>query len=274
MSSSTHEARTVQERLRAALREPLLHFVLLGGLLFSLHRAWSTGDLPQERVTVDAQRRRELTALFEQRMQRKPSAEELAASEQRWIEEEVLFREGVRLDLVRSDPELRDQLIARMRAMLQGSLSGTTPSDAELEAFHATQRDRYRVPAVLTFIEYLVPTGSRADDGARELLRRLRAGEPTGLIPVTSSRRSRAELVALYGEELTDKIDALPLESWQIIRSLRGLHVVRVTERREAQDPSWREVRARVASDLLAERMRTGFQAQLAELTRRWQGEP
>jgi hypothetical protein len=46
-----------------------------------------------------------------------------------------------------------------------------------------------------------------------------------------------------------------------------------VTERREAQDPTWREVQARVSSDLLAERMRNGFQAQLAELTRRWQGE-
>src|SRR5262245_36635766 len=98
-------------------RQPFLHFVVLGALTFTAHRWLERRE--EQRLMVSSQTRRELAALFEQRQRRAPTEDELAESTRRWVEDEVLFREGLRLDLLHTDGELRAEVIARVRALLQ-----------------------------------------------------------------------------------------------------------------------------------------------------------
>jgi PPIC-type PPIASE domain len=262
-----------------AAREPLLHFVLLGGLVFGLHQglartrnsALVVANGPDPALRVDRQKREELAALFAQRMQRKPSEQELEASVARWLEEEMLFREALRLELPEHDPDLRDQLIARMRSLLQAASAPSSPREDELRAYHAAHRERYRLPATATFVEYLVLPGARAEDSARALLRRLQQAEPVSEVPVTHSQRTDSELSALYGSELATKVRKLPLNAWQLLRSARGLHVVQLTALSEASDPPREQLRSRLSADLGAERARVSFQEQLTKLAARWQ---
>ena len=116
------------------LREPFVHFVALGALTFGLHRALQLRE--EQHLTVSSQVRRELTALFEQRQRRAPTDDERAALVSRWVEDEVLFREGLRLDLIHTDTDLRAEIVARVRAMLQASLATQEPSEAELAAYY------------------------------------------------------------------------------------------------------------------------------------------
>ena len=102
-------------RVRRFFREPLLHFLLLGALLFVLHRAWQ-GLQPSDRLIVitpalHADLERELAV----ELGRAPDAAELAAALETWKSEEVLFREGVRLGLDDDDPLVRRRS-ARRRA--------------------------------------------------------------------------------------------------------------------------------------------------------------
>src|SRR4051812_32721230 len=120
------EARAVWARL---VREPLVHFALLGALLFVV-RHWVAGD--PRTIVVPPTLKAELARRFEDQNGRKPSAPELARALRSWERDEALFREALREPLDRADPALRLVLIGKIheRAMLE--VSKHDPTDAEL----------------------------------------------------------------------------------------------------------------------------------------------
>jgi hypothetical protein len=104
--------------LRRCAAEPFLHFTLLGALLFAGDALLSQAvEAPV--IEVPAAKQREFAKLFEQRQGRAPTHAEQKQLVERYVEDEALFREGLRLSLVNTDPMLRAQMIARMRRMLQ-----------------------------------------------------------------------------------------------------------------------------------------------------------
>src|SRR5262245_38706524 len=117
--------------LRRFASEPLLHFTLLGALVFAGHRLITR--TPDEHVIeVSMSKQRELGKLFEQRRKQPPSEEDRRQLLQRYVEDEVLYREGLRIFQAQSDPVLRAQVIARFRGMLQSELApNNTPTDDE-----------------------------------------------------------------------------------------------------------------------------------------------
>lgn len=129
-------------RMRRLAGEPFVHFTLLGAMVFTGHRLVArASEAPT--IEVSTSKQRELAKLFEQRQRRQPTDAERRHMIQRYVEDEVLFREGLRLSLVDTDPMLRAQLIARVRGMLQAELEGKPPSDAELEGYYAAHRADY-----------------------------------------------------------------------------------------------------------------------------------
>jgi hypothetical protein len=255
---------------RRLLREPLLHFAALGSLVFALHRSLVPAPPAERAIVVDSLKQRELLALFEQRQHRSPTPDEARRQLEQWVEDEVLFREALKLELERQDPALRDQLIARMRSLLQASFDAPEQSDANLRAYHAAHASRYAVPASVSFTEYEIAAGPDAEDRAREVWRRLRLGQPVEPMAIEHRQRSEPELVVLYGAALGAKILKLEPRSWQLLRSARGLHLVRLEARSEVRDPSYAELETRLRADLQAERAQQHFDEQLAQLTRQW----
>lgn len=252
------------------LREPLLHFLLLGGAVFGLHHALAAEEGAARAIEVGAQKRAELLALFEQRQLRPATPEEAAAIIARFTEDEVLLREASRLELLRNDPELRDHAIARMRGLLQASAAPAPATEAELRAYYAAHRERYRESPSLSFTEYFVASGSHAADDARSLLSQLRAGQYVDTQPVVHSQRPAAEIAALYGAPFVERVRALAREDWQLLRSPRGLHVVKLAGQAKADDSSFELLRERLSADLVAERTQQHFQEELARLSARW----
>jgi PPIC-type PPIASE domain len=251
--------------------EPLLHFVALGGLVFALQWALSARAPRDGTIQVAPQTRRELAALFTQRQQRAPDAREIETLVARWIDDEVLFREGLRLELPRQDPALRDQVIARMRTLLQASLQVPPASEVELRAFQRAHRARYRDPSTVSFVEYLVPAGPDAEDQARALWRALTRGDHVLQAPSVQRRRSESQLAELYGPELARRIVSLEPDQLQQLRSARGIYLLKLEERTPAREPSFEELRERLIADLRSERTQRAFREELARLAVRWE---
>jgi hypothetical protein len=243
-------------------REPLLQFILLGALIFLVHRvAAKEGAAP---IAVDPHTRDELHALFRQRQQRAPSAQEAAELERRWLDDELLFREGLRLELVRQDSALREQLVSRMRGLIAASIAERPVTERELADFFQRRRDDYRVPETITLREYAIAHGPDADDRARAVMGALRRGEQ--VLTTMHDRSSREQLATVFGEELADRILALSPGSLQTLRSQRAIHVVQVLDHAAAYRPPLAEVRAAVERDLRAERAQRAFDDELARL--------
>ncbi|MEY4582375.1 MAG: hypothetical protein RL701_7078 [Pseudomonadota bacterium] len=258
------------------MRAPFLHFVLLGALTFGLHRFLQNQTQNEQRLVVSAQTQRELAALFEQRQQRAPRENEREQLVQRWVEDEVLFREGLRVGLVQSDAELRAQIVSRMRALLQVSAPAQTPSVAELERFYDAHRADYIEPAFVEFRERLVPAGPSAADTARAELHALNtlpenADSASELhLTVSQQQGSEAQLSALYGPELAHKLFTLELGTWHELRSARGRHLVKLVTRSAAKEPGFAAMRARVVSDFHITTTRQTMDDELARLESRW----
>ena len=270
---TAREAKSFAARLRRMASEPFLHFTLLGALVFVGHGLVTRGqDVPTVDVSVSKQR--ELVKLFEQRQRRAPSDTEREELIRRYVEDEALFREGLRLSLVHTDPMLRAQIIARVRGMLQAELDQKPPTDAELQRYHEAHVSDYAIPETISYREYLIRGGPDGDGDARRLLsllEREEAAEGPGVpIPTDHSRRSEAQLASLYGPELAHELWTLPSGSWRALRSSSGVHVVRIAERTAASEPSFAVIREQVSADYRKDRTARAFQAELGRLTSQW----
>lgn len=256
------------DRLRAwrpFLREPLLHFTLIGALLFGGSQVFAK---PTQEITVSAKQRAQLEALFEQRQQRKPAPNERAELVDRYVDDEVLFREGLARGVVLEDPGIRDQVIGRMQSILQGSVMTAIPSDQELEAFYKAHLDHYALPAAVSFTEYVLP--GETEEVARALAQALRAGTPVARTLRVHRERSRVQLQALYGPEVAEQIFRLPSGGWEILYANENPRVVRVDSRRDSVQRELGEAKDQVSADYQSERIRTAVDEALKELRGRF----
>src|SRR6185369_5151128 len=98
LSASSTQASAPPSRhssLPAWMREPLLHFIVLGAVLFAVdHIVAGRADDPHT-ITVDASVDQRAREIFKQEHGRDPNTEELHALRRPWLDNEVLYREGI-----------------------------------------------------------------------------------------------------------------------------------------------------------------------------------
>jgi hypothetical protein len=106
--------------LRRWLREPLLHFLILGALLFLLfHFVKSRSETKQNEITVTAGTVRTISEGFERVWQRPPTQKELDSLIQDYIKEEIYYREAMTMGLDRDDTIIRRRLRQKMEFLAE-----------------------------------------------------------------------------------------------------------------------------------------------------------
>src|SRR3954467_8131687 len=79
------------------LREPLVHFAVLGGLLFAVDHFISSRVGDPHTIVVGADVDKNAIDIFRAARGRAPNSDELFALRRVWLDNEVLYREGVAL---------------------------------------------------------------------------------------------------------------------------------------------------------------------------------
>ncbi|GAB3338218.1 peptidyl-prolyl cis-trans isomerase [Marilutibacter aestuarii] len=244
----------------AFLREPLVHFLLLGGLLFVLYGALNRDALraPDE-IVVDQARVDALQEVFERTWQRPPNAVELRNLVDGWVREEILYREGVAAGLDEDDTVVRRRVVQKMQFMSEGMAAAAAPSDAELEAWLQAHADAYRMPPRYTLQQvFFEPRGDVKARRARIAagLAALREGRADGvgdttLLPGRLEDASANEYARIFGEAFVEGLATLPEGRWSgPVESGYGQHLVRIESRTPGRMPDLAEVRAQVERDL------------------------
>jgi len=251
--------------VRRVLREPLLHFALLGSGVFGLAQVQEVGAAERV-IRLDAQKQRELSALFTQRHGHTPSPEEQARITERFVEDEVLLREAASLALSDQQGPVRDATLAQMRSLLQGAAEVREPDEQTLRTFHAAHRADYRVPARVSLYEYLIPFESDAEDSARALLRAVNNGEPVPRPRSEYLLSTLVDLTQLRDAAWAKRVFALNEGVWTLLRSPRGLHVVRLEQRVPSEEPPFELLRPQLRADYQAKAIEQRFTAQLSRL--------
>ena len=281
--------------MRGVLREPLLHFMLVGAALFLVFE-WAGNDdaAPDDEIRVDQ------AALVRFLTHRDPrlnadsatTALGIMTDEQRdalieeYVREEVLFRQARAIGLDQYDYIGRRRLIAQLDYINRGFIKQTLEfPDDELRAFHEANTERYLVPPKITFTHVYFGSDTHGENAkalAIETLEEL--NENAVPFHVGPSRGDlflyHKNYVAKEAEEVASHFDAdfaeavfrlAPSERWVgPIASEHGYHVVRVSSRKPGHSPSIAEVRQRVVQELTSERMRDELDAYYRDARREY----
>ncbi len=240
--------------MRAFLREPLLHFLVLGAALLGLNSMLGSWRRPVVEITQAAvQAQAEIVA---KRIERPLTAAEKDKLAKEMLQEEILFREAQRRGLV-SDNQVRGTLVAMMRTALKPAPAQPTDEDLkklrdQLPAESTTLPEQISFEHVSFSTPELVPP---------DLLAKLRAGaNPQGLgepirlsNPVTLTFRT--QLDRLMGPEFTAELFKQNVQEWSgPFKSSRGVHFVRVLERHETQNMPFEQMRPMLESRWIKDR--------------------
>jgi hypothetical protein len=240
------------------LREPLLHFFLIGIVLFAAYDTLQ-GDVvssPTE-IVVSRGQLQSLQMQFERVWRRPASQGEVQGLVDNWVREEVLYREGIAMALDRDDPIVRRRIGQKLEFILD-SAAPPAPTDAELQAWLDAHPDDYQIEPIYSLRQvFFDPArhGEKLDAvmGAarRDLERGTQVdGDPT-LLPAAVNAARATEMIQIFGNELVEGLKTLPVGSWQgPVRSDFGLHLVELSHRENGRRAQLSHVRAAVERDL------------------------
>lgn len=275
MGERSDRAGIVPEGPSRAARGPWPALLLVGTALWGLHRA-AQGPEPRTLV-VTADTVGALREGLARQHGREPTAAEVDARMDEWIEDELLVREARELGLDRADPIVRRRLVQKLRFSLEDADGVDDPGDEVLAAWHRDHAELYRRPPRRGFAHVFV-TGLDANARARAeaLADALADGaDPTGqgdAFPHGTHQgpADHRMLADRYGEELAKAVAAAPVGRWIAARSSFGWHALRVDDERPGEPSPLSEVRARVLADWQLDHRARSLQAGLLALRERW----
>ncbi len=137
------------------LREPLLHFLFLGALLFGIFALAGKGLGERTgRIEITPGLLENLKLSYARQEGHPPNEKETQGAIDAYVREEILTREARALGLDRDDPVVRYRLVQRMDFFNADSVAAPSPTDADLENFLRQNPDRFknaegRVPALV-----------------------------------------------------------------------------------------------------------------------------
>jgi len=255
---------------RKILREPLVHFLLIGVALFLIFRI--AGDQDSENpseIVVTQGAIESLIQSWEKTWQRPPMAKELEGLIESYIRQEVLYREALAMGLEKEDTIIKRRLGQKMKFLFEDVADQTQVAEDELTQYLAQNQENYRIDPQFTFNQvYLNPDKRKTalDEDAQLILAELRGSQGVGMeaplgdsimLPESFQSASSREVDRIFGTGFAAQLSELKTGEWTgPVRSGFGVHLVFIGEKVEGRVPELEEVRDAVERDLIAQRRR------------------
>jgi len=272
-------------RMKNLFREPLLHFLLLGALLFAGYAAVADRGPPSspgKSIVLTNGQIDSLAAVFERKWQRPPTPDERGQLVESFVRDEILYREGVALGLDRDDALVRRRVAQKVELLAEEARGRDAVGDVELQAYLDAHPARFEVEPRLSFRQaYVEPRPGRdLDRDAAHLLTRLRRGgqaiaasdfgDPTQL-PRQMEGAPLSAVARDFGADFANALMKQPQGGWSgPVRSAFGVHLVFVDDRIPARMPTLAETRAAVERDWARDQRASASDAWYRQLRQRY----
>ena len=234
------------------LREPLVHFLALGALLFVLFE-WRGAGPSSRRIVVTPGQVEAMAAGFARTWQREATEEELKGLIDEYVREEIATREAIDAGLDRDDTVVRRRLRQKWEFVTEDSGDITPPSEAELQAWLDAHAGKYRSEPEIAFAQRMPAGGAR-------------------LLPGDVARTPRGDVARMFGDDFATAILLVEPGRWTgPIQSGYGVHEVFVRERYDGRMPPLAEVRDQVERDVINARRQQRLQTAYETLVERYE---
>src|SRR6266536_287345 len=264
------------------LREPLLHFLVAGSLLFGGYEWLNRGAPVSETegpIRIGGGEIRWLQETFASQWRRGPTKDEMNDLVARLVEEELLAREARALSLDQNDTVVRRRLAQKMTFLVEDTSRIADPGEDDLRRFYAEHADQYRTEPRVSFTQIFFSRERRshAEADASAALALVSAGteqHPQGdplLLEDAYADIDRQAVISLLGADFARAVFALPAGQWSgPVKSAFGVHLVKVTYVRPAEARPFEDVRNLVLDDWRHHRESETKAAYLAQLREKY----
>lgn len=240
-------------------REPLVHFFALGAVLYvALTWGGSPPDPSSRMISIGSAEKQQIAESFALSMGRSPTDAELDQAIDRFVREEVLYREALRLGLDEDDAIVRRRMVSKMDLSASLAAESAQPTDDDLRAFLEEHADRYvaqgskraKVSFDQRFFSSEAAARSALSNGSGE-------GEATSL-PASIDGSTVREIETRFGIQFAEGLSGLePDQGWQgPIPSGFGWHIVRLRDR-QTPSPDFETLRPVLANDWRNDQIQT-----------------
>jgi len=244
--------------IKRLLREPLLHFMVLGAVLF-VGYAYLKPDTKAEssyEIALTLEELAQLQMLYEAQWRRSPTPEEFSAMVENKVRQEVLYREALAMGLDKNDEIVKRRMAQKMQFIAEDLAAAQEPGTEELRDWYAENSDKFSMPKRLSFRHlYFSPDsrGAQAYDDAVSSLAKLDDQPVDSQLADTLADRfmyqdyyadqTSISLAKEFGPQFAVAVAELTPGSWQgPIESGFGWHLVHVDSLVPGRVPAFEEI--------------------------------
>jgi len=214
-------------------KEPLFHFLILGGLIFYAYSSFNNGlEDKDTKIIIPQTQINQLTNIWKKKFLREPSQEEIQKLIDKAVYAQVMYREALNLGLEQNDPVIERRLVQKMEFLSENFIPKIEPSDEELKVFMQTYSDEFLEPTQVSF------HFKNAVMGQKEY-----------------NNLSQYGISRLFGREFAKRVLALKVGVWHKgILSAYGKHTLFIESKVDTKLPKLQEIESRVKEAYLAQK--------------------
>lgn len=244
-------------------KEPLVHFLLAGSLLFVgyawIHRGEENRN-PQ-RIEITGNQVKQIELDWWARWQRPPTPQELRAGIEDQLRQEILYREALQLGLDKNDAIVKRRLAQKMEFLAEEVAALREPAPGELQTWFEKNKALYVPPSLISFRHiYFSPDkrGSNAQGDARQLLANIGPQGTSGgdrfMFQSSYDEQTVDQMARIFGNKFAEELFKLEPGGWRgPVESGLGWHLVWIDSILPGQVPEFDAVSQQVKTDWLAE---------------------
>lgn len=248
--------------MHRCLREPLFHFILIGGALFAVHNALRSGSEDSNQIVLTPHDLEQMTVMWRAQGRPAPTPEEMRSLLETRIREEVLFREALAMGLDKDDTIVKRRMVQKMEFLAEDLSALREPGQQELKEWFAQNAERFASPARVSFRHLYFSLDKRGEHtraAAESALQKL-AGKPSDAAEASDladlfmlqdeyGDRSMDDVARTFGPGFARSVFAGKPGAWQgPVESGYGWHLVFVNSITPMRIPEFEEVEAEVKS--------------------------
>ena len=235
------------------MNQRILIFFLIGLTIFFMDQIFNQED--SNSVFISDQRITTLINSWNTQVGRDPSHDELIGLINNTIEEEILYREALKLGLDQDDIIIKRRLVQKIMLLKKSSLP--EPNESELVNFYQDNLDNYTSSDAYSFEHLFFKKGpdafNQANNAALEGYK-LSAGDPF-YAGDQFSNHTLTQVKDIFGNEFASSLSSQKIGLWSDpITSAFGVHLVYISSTNPSRLKIFKEVKDLVMQDFIAYR--------------------
>jgi hypothetical protein len=246
--------------IRALLRDPLLHFLLIGLALFLLYGLVSPGEGDSRRIVITQSQVDDMVRQYQSTWTHSPTPAEIRGLIDTYIHDEIVYREGLSMGLDKDDAVIKRRIRQKYELIAEEE-DHSAPTDADLDAFLKAHPEEFLRPATVSFdqVYFDATTTSPEAVGTVRVALQKGANPATFGQPSMLPRHVTDGEIDLVGREFGDnfgkRVAIAPVDVWVgPLMSGIGVHLVRVSSRAPPVLPPLDQIRAAVEREWESDR--------------------